>query len=79
VTKARFHLTFPEGLIQRPVIYELGKRFEVVTNIRRANVEERFGWVILELEGSDQAIGDAVAWLLEQGVQVDRLADSLGS
>ena len=77
--KARFHLTFPEGLIQRPLIYEVGKKFEVVTNIRRANVEERFGWVILELEGGEQAITDAVAWLIEQGVQVDRLSDSLGS
>ena len=75
----RFHLTFPEGLIQRPLIYEVGKRFEVVTNIRRANVEERFGWVILELEGSEPAVNDAVAWLIEQGVQVDRLSDSLGS
>jgi ABC-type methionine transport system ATPase subunit len=75
----RFHLTFPENLIQRPVIYELGRRFDVVTNIRRANVEERFGWVILELEGEEPAITDAIAWLVEQGVQVDRLSDSLGS
>jgi ABC-type methionine transport system ATPase subunit len=75
----RFHLTFPEGLIQRPLIYEVGKKFDVVTNIRRANVEERFGWVILELEGGEHAIADAVAWLIEQGVQVDRLSDSLGS
>ena len=77
--KARFHLTFPEGLIQRPLIYEVGKKFDVVTNVRRANVEERFGWVILELEGTEQAVADAVAWLIEQGVQVDRLSDSLGS
>jgi ABC-type methionine transport system ATPase subunit len=77
--KARFHLTFPEGLIQRPLIYEVGKKFDVVTNVRRANVEERFGWVILELEGGEQAVADAVAWLIEQGVQVDRLSDSLGS
>lgn len=76
---SRFHLTFPENLIQRPVIYEVGRRFEVVTNIRRANVEERFGWVILELEGDDEAIEQAVSWLVEQGIQVDRLSDSLGS
>ncbi|MEX2459592.1 MAG: NIL domain-containing protein [Actinomycetota bacterium] len=76
---SRFHLTFPENLIQRPVIYEVGRRFEVVTNIRRANVEERFGWVILELEGDESAIEEAVSWMLEQGIQVDRLSDSLGS
>jgi ABC-type methionine transport system ATPase subunit len=73
VARRRFHLTFPEHLIQQPVIYNLGKQFDVVTNIRRANVEDRFGWVILEMEGSDAAMGDAVGWLSEQGVQVEPL------
>jgi ABC-type methionine transport system ATPase subunit len=79
MARGRFHLTFPETLIQEPVIFRLGKEFDVVTNIRRANIEERFGWVILEMEGSEQAIAEAVAWLAEQGVQVDRIEDPLGS
>jgi len=79
VARVRFHLTFPETLIQEPVIYRLGKEFDVVTNIRRANIEERFGWVILEMEGSEAAIGDAVAWLAERGIDVDRIEDPLRS
>jgi ABC-type methionine transport system ATPase subunit len=75
VTRARIHLTFPEHLISEPVIYRIGKDFDLVTNIRRANVEDRIGWVILEVDGTEQAIHDAVAWLEEQGVQVDRIAD----
>jgi ABC-type methionine transport system ATPase subunit len=75
VTGARLHLTFPEHLIQEPVIYRIGKDFDLVTNIRRANIEERIGWVILEVDGSEQAVHDAVAWLEEQGVQVDRIGD----
>jgi L-aspartate semialdehyde sulfurtransferase ferredoxin len=73
VAKGRFHLTFPEDLVDEPVIYELGKRFEVVTNIRRASVEERFGWVILEINGPDHAVASAVSWLSERGVQVSRI------
>jgi ABC-type methionine transport system ATPase subunit len=73
VARGRFHLTFPENLVDQPVIYELGKRFEVVTNIRRANAEERFGWVILDLDGPDQAVEDAVAWLADRGVQINRI------
>jgi ABC-type methionine transport system ATPase subunit len=73
VAKGRFHLTFPEDLVQQPVLYELGQRFQVVTNIRRASVEERFGWVILEIEGTDTAVEDAVSWLVERGVQVNRI------
>jgi ABC-type methionine transport system ATPase subunit len=73
MARERWHLTFPEALIQDPVIYNLGKRFEIVTNIRRANVEERFGWVILEVEGSDEALQDGMNYLDELGVTVDRI------
>ena len=74
MTRARFHLTLPQHLAQEPVIYNLGKRFDVVTNIKRASVEERFAWVILELDGEDEAVAAAVRWLGEQGVDVDRIA-----
>jgi ABC-type methionine transport system ATPase subunit len=73
MTDARYHLTFPEHLISEPVIHRIGKDFGLITNIRRANIEERHGWVILEMDGTDEAIANAVAWLTEQGVQVDRL------
>jgi L-aspartate semialdehyde sulfurtransferase ferredoxin len=73
VTRARFHLTFPEHLINEPVIHRVGRDFDLVTNIRRANIEDHQAWVILEMDGSDQAIAEAVRWLAEQGVQVDRI------
>lgn len=70
---ARLHLTFPERLVEEPVIYTLGKRFGLVTNIKKANINDQLAWVIIEVEGSTEAIADAVAWLTEQGIQVDRL------
>ncbi|MGH2785469.1 MAG: NIL domain-containing protein [Actinomycetota bacterium] len=73
MAKQRLHLTFPEHLVQEPVIYAVSKQFDVVTNIRRANVEESVGWVILEIEGTEDALSDAVAYLDERGVQVDRI------
>ncbi|MBI4728324.1 MAG: NIL domain-containing protein [Acidobacteria bacterium] len=73
MAKQRLHLTFPERLVQEPVIYNLGKQFEIVTNIRRANVEEKFGWVILEVEASEPALSAGVRYLEERGVQVDRI------
>jgi ABC-type methionine transport system ATPase subunit len=77
----KFHLSFPEQLFREPVIYSVGQRFSLVTNIRRANVdpEEGHGWVILEMEGTDENLTDAVAWLLDQGVEVERLADDEAS
>jgi ABC-type methionine transport system ATPase subunit len=77
LAKGKFHLTFPEQLIREPVIYSLGKRFGLVTNIRRANVdpEEGQGWVILEMEGAADALTEAAAWLIDRGVHVERLPD----
>ncbi|HVE75489.1 MAG TPA: NIL domain-containing protein [Actinomycetota bacterium] len=70
MAKRRLHLTFPENLITEPVIFNLGKNFNVVTNIRRANVEETVGWVILELDGDPEEIDKAVAYATELGLQV---------
>ena len=68
VEKVRF--TFLDRLIKEPVIYRLGRDFEVVTNIRRADIQEGIGWVILELEGEQQTIDDALEWVRSMGVRV---------
>ena len=73
MARQRLHLTFPEHLVQEPIIYTLGKQFDIVTNIRRANVEEKVGWVILEAEGADDALARGIQYLEERGVQVDRI------
>lgn len=71
--KLRLHLTFPENLIQEPIIWRLGRQYDIITNIRRANVEEKVGWVILEVEAAEEALDRGVDWMREMGVQVDRL------
>ena len=73
MSRSRLHLSFPEPLVERPVIYEAANRFGVVPNIRRANVETHSGWVILELTGEQTAIDDAVTWFSEVGVIVNRM------
>jgi hypothetical protein len=39
-------------------------------------VDERFAWVVVELEGTEEAIGAAAVWLGEQGIQVDRIPEN---
>jgi hypothetical protein len=43
----------------------------VVTNIRRADVREDVGWVILELEGEEEEIERGLEWVISVGVRVD--------
>jgi len=71
MVKKQMMFTFPEELIKEPVIYNLGQQFGVVTNIRRADVSEDRGWVVLELEGEEKDIEDGVAWVTSKGVRVD--------
>jgi ABC-type methionine transport system ATPase subunit len=77
MAKQRMKFTFPTQLIKEPVIYKLGKQFEVVTNIRRADVTEDRGWVVLELEGEMGEIERAVQWVIDQGVRVDPVAGDI--
>ncbi|MBW3588660.1 MAG: NIL domain-containing protein [Actinobacteria bacterium] len=73
MARRRLHMTFPEHLITEPLIYDLGKKFQVVTNIRRANIEERVGWVILELEGDEEEIERAVDHTRDLGVDISEI------
>ena len=72
--KQRVKFTFPTALVTQPIIYNLGKKYGVVTNIRRADVRDEMGWVILELEGSQDEINRGVAWVSSLGVRVDPIA-----
>ena len=69
--KQRVKFTFPKDLVTQPIIYQLARQFQVVTNIRRADVRENMGWVVLELEGTDEEIEKGVNWVRSQGVRVD--------
>ena len=71
MTRMRVRLTFPPALIQEPIVYRLVKDFDIVINIRRADVKADYGWVLLELEGDQDALERGVAWLKQKGVQVD--------
>ena len=69
----RLSVSFPEALVNRPLIYEIIKRFDVVVNIRRANVEDRSGWIILELAADHDVCDDAIAYLEGLGCTVNRM------
>ena len=69
--KQRFWLMFPTRLITQPVIWELGQKFKVVTNVRQASVTDDIGIVSLSLSGEREEIKSAIVWLEERGVKVE--------
>ena len=69
--KQRVKFTFPTEMVKEPIIYSLGRDFNVVTNIRRADVREDMGWVVLELDGDDLEIERGLEWVGSTGVRID--------
>ncbi len=62
---------FPTRLVTEPVLWELGQKFKVVTNVRQASVTDEIGIVSLALHGEREEIKRAIAWLEEMGVKVE--------
>ena len=71
MAKRQIMFTFPQERVKEPLIYNLGQQFNVVTNIRRADITETKGWVVLELEGEEKDIERGIAWMTSKGIRVD--------
>ena len=69
--KTRLWLMFQPRLVTQPIVYELGRKFNVVTNIRQASINEEIGLMSVEIDGARTAIEQAIAWLEELGVKVE--------
>lgn len=69
--RMRLWLMYPPRLITNPVIWELGQKFKVVTNVRQASVNDEIGVVCLELDGKRSEIKNAIKWLEKLGIKVE--------
>jgi hypothetical protein len=71
MARLRVRLTFPAHLVQEPILYRLVKDFDILINVRRADVKADHGWVMLEMEAPEETLERGVAWLKQRGLQVD--------
>ena len=78
MVKKEVMLSFPQELLREPIIYTVGQQFNLSTNIYRADISEDRGWVVLELEGEEEDIEQAIAWMISRGVRVDTVTGNSG-
>lgn len=69
--KTRLWLMYPPKLITTPMVWQLGHKFNVITNVRQASVTDEIGIVCLELEGQRTEIKAAIKWLERAGIKVE--------
>ena len=76
--KLRVYLNFDKEKVTEPVIWKLTKAFDVVTNIRMAEVKEDMGLVGLEIEGETEVVEASVKWLEAlDGVHVEPIEQGI--
>lgn len=63
----------------QPWVWRLCREFNVTVTIKKANVETDFGWMTLELQGADEDIQRATAWLMTTGLHVEAMTRALGA
>jgi len=72
-------LIFPQHLIKEPVIYTMSKECAVMPNIRRAKITETVGEMTLELEGGEENLTRAVAFLEKKGIKVESIVGDVAT
>jgi len=68
-------LSFTPETIAEPIIYTISQQFNLVTNIRQADLADDRGWIIVEIEGAEKNIEDGIAWATSRGVRVDEVSE----
>ena len=74
--RLKVELTFPAQLKDEPVIYNLGKEFEIIPNIIEASFSTKTGWAILVLEGKQEEIDKALEFLRKKKIVINVMGNA---
>lgn len=67
----RYWLTYSSELVQRPLIWEMSQKFNVIFNIKQASITKDVGIMALELTGERAEIKSVIGWFESNNVQVE--------
>jgi ABC-type methionine transport system ATPase subunit len=77
MSKKVVHLIFPQKLIKKPIIFTMAKKYDIIPNIRRAQVTKTVGEVTLELDGTKEKLERGIKYLEKTGVKVEPLVGDI--
>lgn len=71
-------LRFPQTEVQKPLVCNLARKFDLIFNILNAGILPRTeGYMVLELSGTRKNFRDGVAYLRSQGVDVQNASQEV--
>jgi len=74
----RIVLRFPRRLVDRPIVYRLIKDYDLEFNILKASVTpEEEGLMVLELKGKQEKYDAGIRYMVDAGVRIQSLSQSV--
>ncbi len=73
MTVVKLKLTLHGDVLDKPILHQLSRLFDVPTIVRYANVGPYTGVLVLDVMADSAEIEPALTWLTEQGVVVEVL------
>lgn len=74
----RIVLRFPKRLVERPIIYQLIKSYDLEFNILKASVTpDKEGLMVLEITGNRQNYDLGIQYLTDTGVEMQALSQDV--
>ncbi|MCK5201680.1 MAG: 4Fe-4S binding protein [Spirochaetales bacterium] len=65
-------LTFTKNVVERPIVYNLVKEFDLIINIYRASITaEEEGFMVLDITGPSNMIDAGINFIISEGVKID--------
>ena len=79
MTSVDINITAGKEQVGEPWLWKLGRNFNLQVNLRKANIDDDYGWVQVELTGPIEEIQRATAWLMTTGMHVEALQRAVGA
>ncbi|MDH7507902.1 MAG: NIL domain-containing protein [Methanomassiliicoccales archaeon] len=73
MVKKKYLLSFTPAIVNEPITYKMIKEYDLLVNILRAEVSERGGRLLIEVEGKPSQMNKGISFLKDAGVEVREL------
>ncbi len=75
IIEKKIRLTFPKEQLNQPLIYQLIRKYDLLTNILKAHLDEESGWLVVLVRGEGNQVQQGLDWMAEQGIKIEILAE----
>lgn len=76
--RTKMILKFPKSITNKPITYDLVKKFDLRINILKADINFKLeGYLVFDIDGSSKDIAEALNYLEDLGVHADLITNTI--